>query len=68
LSPGTAVIYRLLSNIHLRQKNYPALLRDLDAYIKLDPDSPAGLRAKQMRDQVQAKIAETPGGPPAPKP
>jgi tetratricopeptide (TPR) repeat protein len=65
LSPGTALIYRLLSNIHLRQKNYPALLQDLDAYIKLDPDSPAGVRAKQMRDQVQAKIAETAGGPPS---
>ena len=69
LSPTTALIYRLLSNIHLKQKNYAALLQDLDAYIKLDPDSPAGLRAKQMRDQVQAKLAETTGGPPAnPKP
>jgi tetratricopeptide (TPR) repeat protein len=68
LSPGTALIYRLLSNIHLRQKNYPALLQDLEAYIKLDPDSPAGLRAKQMRDQVQAKIAEKAGGAPAVKP
>jgi Flp pilus assembly protein TadD len=69
LSPATAIVYRLLSNIHLKQKNYAALLQDLDAYIKLDPDSPAGLRAKQMRDQVQAKLAETTGGPPAnPKP
>ena len=69
LSPTTAIVYRLLSNIHLRQKNYPALLQDLDAYIKLDPDSPAGLRAKQMRDQVQSKIAESAGGaPPDPKP
>jgi tetratricopeptide (TPR) repeat protein len=68
LSPGTSLVYRLLSNIHLRQKNYPALLQDLDAYIKLDPDSPAGLRAKQMRDQVQAKIAERAGGPPPVKP
>jgi tetratricopeptide (TPR) repeat protein len=69
LSPGTALIYRLLSNIHLRQKNYPALLQDLDAYIKLDPDSPAGVRAKQMRDQVQVKIASPAGGPPPnPKP
>jgi len=63
LAPSTAVIYRLLSNIHLRQKNYPALLQDLDAYTKLDPDSPAGGRAKQMRDEVQAKIAEQAGTP-----
>jgi len=58
LSPNTPMIYRLLSNIHLQQKDYPALLEDLDAYVKLDPDSPAGARAKQMRDQVQQKIAQ----------
>jgi tetratricopeptide (TPR) repeat protein len=56
LAPNTAVIYRLLSNIHLRQKNYPALLDDIDAYLKLDPGSPAGIRAKQMREEVQQKI------------
>jgi tetratricopeptide (TPR) repeat protein len=56
LAPNAAITYRLLSNIHLRQKNYPALLGDIDAYLKLDPDSPAGIRAKQMREEVQQKI------------
>src|ERR1700730_3629690 len=56
LAPNAAIIYRLLSNVHLRQKNYPALLGDIDAYLKLDPDSPAGVRAKQMREEVQQKI------------
>ena len=58
LAPNSAMIYRLLSNIHLQQKDYPALLEDLDAYVKLDPDSPAGARAKQMREQVRQKIAQ----------
>ncbi len=58
LSPGSAIIYRLLSNIHLSQKDYPALIQDLDAYIKLDPDSPAGVRAKEIRKQVQESIAK----------
>jgi tetratricopeptide (TPR) repeat protein len=57
LAPNAAVIYRLLSNVHLRQKNYTALLGDIDAYLKLDPASPAGMRAKQMREEVQQKIA-----------
>jgi tetratricopeptide (TPR) repeat protein len=57
LSPNSAVIYRLLANIHLRVKDYPALLADIDAYVKLDPDSPAGIRAKQMREQVAQKIS-----------
>jgi len=56
LAPNAAIIYRLLSNIHLRQKNYPALLDDIDAYLKLDPGSPAGIRAKQMREEIQQKI------------
>jgi tetratricopeptide (TPR) repeat protein len=61
LSPGTAVIYRLLSNIHLRQKDYAALLQDIDAYIKLDPDSPAGIRAKALREQVEQKVSAQSG-------
>jgi Tfp pilus assembly protein PilF len=58
LAPNTPIIYRLLANIHMRQKNYPDLLRDLDAYVKLDPDSPAGLRAKQMRVEVEQELAK----------
>jgi hypothetical protein len=56
LAPSAAVVYRLLSNIHLRQKDYPALLADIDSYVKLDPDSPAGIRAKQLREQVAQKV------------
>ena len=58
LSPNTPMIYRLLANIHKRQKNYAAMLGDIDAYVKLDPDSPAGLRAKQMRGEVEQELAK----------
>src|SRR5215469_1425298 len=58
LSPDFPMVYRLLSNIHLQEKNYAALAADLDAYIKLDPDSPAGQRAKQMREQLQGQLAK----------
>ncbi len=56
LAPSAAIVYRLLSNIHLQQKDYPALLADIDAYLKLDPDSPAGIRAKQLRELVVQKV------------
>lgn len=56
LAPNAPVIYRLLANIHLKEKDYPALLQDLDTYIKLDPDSPTGVRAKELRGQVSRKI------------
>jgi tetratricopeptide (TPR) repeat protein len=58
LDPNAAIVYRLLSNIHLSQKDYPALIQDLDAYIKLDPDSPAGVRAKEIRKQAAEKISK----------
>jgi len=48
-APQQPSVYRLLAVIHLQQKDYPALLDSLEAYIRLDPDSPAGQRAKQLR-------------------
>ena len=60
LAPNQPVVYRLLALIHLRQKNYPALLTDLDAYIKLDPDSAAGVRAKELRAQTEKQILNSP--------
>jgi tetratricopeptide (TPR) repeat protein len=59
LAPGQSVVYRLLAVIHLRQKDYPALLSDLDSYIQLDPASPAGQRAKELRTQTQALLANS---------
>lgn len=57
LDPNAAIVYRLLANVHLRKSNYSATLEDLDAYLKLDPNSPAGVRAKQIREDVQKKVA-----------
>ena len=67
LAPSAAIVYRLLSNIHLRQKDYPALLADIDSYIKLDPDSAAGIRAKQLRAQVAQKVDTAKATPAAQK-
>jgi tetratricopeptide (TPR) repeat protein len=56
LAPQQPKVYRLLSLIHLRQKNYQAALADLDAYIRLDPDSPEGHTAKQIRVDTQRQL------------
>jgi hypothetical protein len=68
LAPTAPMVYRLLSIIHLAQKNYPALLEDIDAYLKLDPDSPAGVRARQLRDQLQQKLSAEQLAPTSGKP
>jgi tetratricopeptide (TPR) repeat protein len=57
LSPASPIIYRLFANIHLRAQDYPAVLADIDQYLKLDPQSAAGIRAKQLREQVAQKVA-----------
>jgi tetratricopeptide (TPR) repeat protein len=59
LAPNQPVVYRLLAVIHLRQKNYLALLADLDAYLLLDPDSAAGKRAKELRAQTEKQLANS---------
>jgi tetratricopeptide (TPR) repeat protein len=69
VAPNVPITYRLLANIHLRQKNYRALLDDLDAYIRLDPDSAAGLRAARMREEIAQQAGkETQSAPSESKP
>lgn len=58
LMPNAAIIYRLLANVHMREKDHPALLEDIDAYLKIDPNSPAGAHAKEMRAEVIQKIRD----------
>ena len=62
LAPMAAINYQLLSTIHLRQKNYPLLLQDIDQYLVLDTDSPAAERTKEVREQVARLLAENSGG------
>jgi Carboxypeptidase regulatory-like domain/Tetratricopeptide repeat len=57
LAPNEAPVYRLLTKIDLEKKDYQGALKDLDGYIKLDPDSPLGTRAKQLRQEVAQKAA-----------
>ena len=61
IQPNAPVIYRLLANVHIRQKNRAALLEDLNTYIKLEPGSAAGQRAQQMREQLLRDMAKGKG-------
>jgi tetratricopeptide (TPR) repeat protein len=56
LAPNEPITYRLLTNIHIKQKDYRAAVADIDQYVKLDPDSAAGRRAKEIRDQLALKV------------
>ena len=58
LMPTAAIVYRLLANVHMREKDYPALLDDIDTYLKIDPNGAAGTHAKEMRAEVVQKIKD----------
>jgi tetratricopeptide (TPR) repeat protein len=51
LNPNNAKTYLVLGNIHIQQRKYEAVVKDFDAYLKLDPSSP-------MSDQVRASEAQ----------
>lgn len=61
LAPLQPMVYRLLAVVHLQQKDYSAAVSDLDSYIRLDPDSPGGMRAKELRAQVANQLAKSQG-------
>jgi tetratricopeptide (TPR) repeat protein len=51
-----APAYLLLSNICIRLKDYPSLVRALDEFLKLEPNGPASEQARKMRESVQAAL------------
>ena len=51
--------YLQLANIHMRMKNQTALLGDLNAFLRLDPNGPQSERARKMRDSIQLELENT---------
>ncbi len=59
LKDDSTVALQLLADIHSREQNYRALINDLDEYLKLDPTSPTGVRARALRDNAQRLVRES---------
>ena len=49
----------LLADIHNREKDYRALVDDLDQYLLIVPDGPASTRAKALRDSAMRVLFES---------
>jgi len=56
LMPDNSAVYLLLANIHIQRKDYPALVRDLDDYLRLTPLGPEADQARKTRERVQAMM------------
>ncbi len=64
--PDFPPLHLLLANIHIRKRNYIALLQDLDSYLKLEPDGPMSDQARQTREKIQRALANAQNAPAAP--
>jgi tetratricopeptide (TPR) repeat protein len=56
LMPDNPPVYLLLANIHIQRKDYPALVRDLDDYLRLAPIGPEADQARKTKERVQAMV------------
>ena len=56
LMPDNPSVYLLLANIHIQRKDYPALVRDLDDYLRLSPSGPEADQARKTREHVQSMM------------
>jgi tetratricopeptide (TPR) repeat protein len=56
-NPNLAMAHLLLAQIHRRQKDSAAMVNDLDAYMRLDPDSSRSRALRTTRDEAQQSLA-----------
>jgi tetratricopeptide (TPR) repeat protein len=71
LRPDNANLHLVLANIHGELQNDPALLDDLNAYLKLAPKGQFADQARKQRDEIQQELQKTqasPSTPPGPNP
>jgi Tfp pilus assembly protein PilF len=63
LKPDNPQIYLLLANIHIQRRDYAALLKDLDSYLKLVPVGPEADQARATREALQAEMRKAQAQP-----
>ena len=56
-NPGFAVLHLLLANVHIRKRDYPAVLRDLGKFLKLEPRGLTSDQVRQTREKLQRALA-----------
>lgn len=67
MMPDNPPVYLLLANIHIQKKDYPALVRDLDEYLRISPFGPDADQARKTRERVQAVLDASKNGSSAKK-
>jgi tetratricopeptide (TPR) repeat protein len=63
-NPNLADAYLLLAQVHLRQSELTALVADVDAYLRLDPEGTHNAQAKAVRAEAEQLLAKQQGKEP----
>jgi len=66
LQPDNPTLRLLLADIHIALGNAPALLDDLNNYLRLAPDGPYAAKAREQRDRIQQKLQDHQPSPDSP--
>lgn len=60
LKPDSPQVHLVLANIHVKLKKYPAVVDDLNLYLKLEPNGPEAEQARATRDKIQKALSAMP--------
>lgn len=63
-NPNLAMAHLLLAQIHRHQNNSAAMVDDLDAYLRLEPDGPRSRALRSSRDAAQQSLNPAPATKP----
>ena len=63
LRPDNPLLYLIEANIHEQLQDGPALLDDLNNYLKLAPNGPFAGQVRQQKEQVQQELGNAQGTP-----
>src|SRR6266849_2981524 len=58
LKPDNPAVYLVLANIHIQLRDYAALLKDLETYLKLSPNGPEADQARKTREELQVVMQQ----------
>jgi tetratricopeptide (TPR) repeat protein len=70
LNPNSEEIFLVLGNIHIQEHNYQNVIKDFDAYLRLEPAGPLSDMVRQTEEQARKALrkAQADVAQPAPKP
>ncbi len=61
LNPNNAKTYLVLGNIHIEEHKYDAVVKDFNAYLKLDPSGPLSDQVRASEAQARRALANSAG-------